>query len=72
MFVVEDQEHPQMMEIHPELQRLSWLMYDYMLCIKFVLHDVEVEEKYFICITIVRNWLLHLGSSTQLLVLLSK
>jgi hypothetical protein len=46
-FVVEDQEHPQMMEIHPELQILSGLMHDYMLCIKFVLHDVEVEEKVF-------------------------
>ncbi len=46
-FVVEDQERPQMMEIHPELQRLSGLLYDYMLCIKFVLHDVEVEENVF-------------------------
>ncbi|KAH9549386.1 hypothetical protein CY35_10G016600 [Sphagnum magellanicum] len=46
-FVVGDQDHPQMTEIHAELQRLSGLMHDagYMPCTKFVLHDVEEEEE---------------------------
>jgi hypothetical protein len=49
-FVVDDQDHPQMIEICAELKRLSGLMYDaeyvpYIL--KFVLHDVEEEEKMF-------------------------
>ncbi len=46
-FVVGDQDHPQMTEIHAELQRLSGLMHDagYMPCTKFVLHDVEEEEQ---------------------------
>jgi hypothetical protein len=49
MFVVDDQDQPQMIEIHAELQRLSGLMHDagYMPCTKFVLHDVEEEEKVF-------------------------
>ncbi|CAM6058325.1 unnamed protein product [Sphagnum tenellum] len=48
-FVVEDQDHPQMNEIHGELQRLSGLMHDagYVPCTKFILHDVEEEEKVF-------------------------
>jgi hypothetical protein len=48
-FVVDDQDHPQMIEIHAELQRLSGLMHDagYVTCTKFVLHDVEEEEKVF-------------------------
>ncbi len=47
-FVVEDQDHPQMMEIHAKLQRLSRLMHDagYVPCMEFVLDDVE-EEKVF-------------------------
>jgi pentatricopeptide repeat protein len=46
-FVVGDQDHPQMNEIHGELQRLSGLMHDagYVPCTKFILHDVEEEEK---------------------------
>ncbi|CAK9193872.1 unnamed protein product [Sphagnum troendelagicum] len=38
-----------MIEIHAELQRLSGLMHDagYVPCTKFVLHDVEEEEKLF-------------------------
>jgi pentatricopeptide repeat protein len=49
MFVVEDQDHPQMIEIHAELQRLSGLMHDagYVPCTEFVLDDVEEEEKLF-------------------------
>ncbi len=41
-FLVEDQDHPQMIEIHAELQRLSGLMHDagYVPCMKSVLHDV--------------------------------
>jgi pentatricopeptide repeat protein len=48
-FVVNDQDHPLMIEIHAELLRLSGLMHDagYMASMKFVLHDVEVEEKAF-------------------------
>ncbi len=48
-FVVDDQDHPQMIEIHAELQRLSGLMHDagHVTCTKFVLHDVEEEEKVF-------------------------
>jgi hypothetical protein len=47
MFVEEDQDHPQMIEIYAELQRLSWLMHDagYMPVTKIVLHDVEEEEE---------------------------
>jgi pentatricopeptide repeat protein len=46
-FVVEDQDHPQMVAIHAELKRLSGLMNDtgYVLDTKYVLHDVEEEEK---------------------------
>ncbi|CAM6018447.1 unnamed protein product [Sphagnum balticum] len=46
-FVVGDQDHPQITEIHAELQRLSGLMHDagYVPCTKFVLHDVEEEEQ---------------------------
>jgi hypothetical protein len=74
MFVADNQDHPEMIEIHAKLQRLSGLMHDagYVPCTEFVLDDVEEEERYFLCVTIVRNWLLHLGSSTQLLVLLSE
>jgi hypothetical protein len=73
-FVVDDQDHPLMLEIHAELQRLSVLMHDagYVPSMKFVMHDAEVEERHFIYVTIVRNWPLHLGSSTQLLVVLSE
>jgi hypothetical protein len=48
-FVVDGQDHPQMIEIHVELQRLWGLMHDagYVPCMKFVLHDVEEEEKVF-------------------------
>ncbi len=72
-FVLDNQDHPQMMEIHAKLKRLSGLMHDaeYVPYTKFVLHDAEEGEK-----------LLHLcqhsmkmvivGSSTQLLVLHSE
>jgi hypothetical protein len=45
IFVAEDQDHPKMIEILLELQRLSGLVHDvgYMSCTKFVLHDVEEE-----------------------------
>jgi hypothetical protein len=50
-FVVEDQDHPQMMEIHAELQRLSRLMHDagYVPCTEFVLDDVEEEKVFHLC-----------------------
>ncbi len=46
-FVVDDQDHPQMIEICAELKRLSELMYDAGVfdIQKIVLHDVEEEEK---------------------------
>jgi pentatricopeptide repeat protein len=48
-FVVDDQIHPQMIKIRAELKRLSGLMHDagYVPDTKFVLHDVEEEEKVF-------------------------
>jgi pentatricopeptide repeat protein len=48
-FVVDDQHHPQMIEIHAEFKRLSGLMHDagYVPDTNFVLHDVEEEEKVF-------------------------
>jgi hypothetical protein len=48
-FIVDDQDHPQMGEIPAELHRLSVLMCDsgYMPDMKFVLHDVDEEEKVF-------------------------
>ncbi len=49
VFVVDDQEHPQMLGIHTELKRLSVQMHDagYVPDTKFVLHDVKEEEKLF-------------------------
>jgi hypothetical protein len=46
-FIVSDQEHPQITEIHAELKRLSGLMHDtgYVPDTKFVLHDMEEEDK---------------------------
>ncbi|KAH8962376.1 hypothetical protein BDL97_05G099200 [Sphagnum fallax] len=46
-FVVDDQLHPRIIEIHAELKRLSGKMNDagYVPDTKFVLHDVEEEEK---------------------------
>ncbi len=52
IFVAEEQDHPKMIEILLELQRLSGLVHNvgYMSCTKFVLHDVEKEEKvYHLC-----------------------
>ncbi|CAK9227338.1 unnamed protein product [Sphagnum troendelagicum] len=48
-FVVDDQHHLQMIEIHAELKRLSGLMHyaGYVPDTNFVLHDVEEEEKVF-------------------------
>jgi hypothetical protein len=48
-FVVDDQDHPQMVEIYAELKRLSGQMKDagYVPDAKLVLHDVEEEEKLF-------------------------
>jgi hypothetical protein len=48
-FVVQDQDHPRMIEIHAELQRLSGLIYDagYVPSTESVLDVVEEEEKVF-------------------------
>ncbi len=45
-FLVDDQNHPQMIEIRAELKRLSGLMHDagYVPHTTIVLHDVEEEE----------------------------
>jgi hypothetical protein len=50
-FVVDDQGHPQIIEIHAELLRLSGLMHDagYMPCTEFVLDDVEEEKVFPLC-----------------------
>jgi hypothetical protein len=71
--VVDDQDHPQMIEIRTQLQRLSGIMHNvgYVPSTQFVWHDVEEEEeeeRHFIWVTIVRDWLLHRGSPTQFLV----
>ncbi|CAM6048440.1 unnamed protein product [Sphagnum compactum] len=46
-FIVDDRVHPQMTEIRAELSRLSWQMNGagYMPDTRFVLHDVDEEEK---------------------------
>ncbi len=46
-FMVNDQDPPQIAEIHAELKRLPWQMNDvgYVPDTKFVLHDVNEEEK---------------------------
>ncbi len=48
-FVVDDQDHPQMIEIHSELNRLTRQMKEagYVPDTKFMLHDVDEEEKLF-------------------------
>ncbi|CAM6075065.1 unnamed protein product [Sphagnum tenellum] len=48
-FVVQDQDHPRMIEIHAKLQRLSGLIYDagYVPSTESVLDVVEEEEKVF-------------------------
>ncbi len=48
-FVVQDQDHPRMIKIHAELQRLSGLIYDagYVPSTESVLDIVEEEEKVF-------------------------
>jgi hypothetical protein len=48
-FIVDDQDHPQMIEICAKLKRLSGLMLDagYREYIKLVLYDVEEEENVF-------------------------
>jgi hypothetical protein len=66
MFVINDQDHPQISEIHAELKRQSMQMHDggYVPDTKFVLHDVE-EEEVFRLHHRTRNWPLHLGSSAH-------
>lgn len=46
-FVLDDQDHPQMIEIHSELNRLTRQMKEagYVTDRKFMLHDVDEEEK---------------------------
>jgi hypothetical protein len=75
-FVVDDQDHPKMTEICAELKRLSGLMHDaesvpYTLCCMLWMKKKK-KKRCFTCVTNARNWLLHLGSSAQLLVLHSE
>jgi hypothetical protein len=75
MFVADNQDHPEMIEIHAKLQRLSGLMHDAqgMYLVQNLCWMMwKKKKRYFLCVTIMRNWLLPLGSSTQLLVLLSE
>jgi len=74
MFVVKDQGHPQMIEIHAQLQRLSGLMQNVGKCLVENLSCMlwKKKNRCFIGVSRVRNWLLHLGSSTQLLLVLSE
>ncbi|CAK9275783.1 unnamed protein product [Sphagnum jensenii] len=60
--------------IHTDLQRLSGLMHDvgYVPCTRFVLHVVEEEELVFQLCHHSKKLAIALGSSTQLLVVLSK
>ncbi|KAH8956155.1 hypothetical protein BDL97_07G024500 [Sphagnum fallax] len=60
--------------IHTALQRLSGLMHDvgYVPCTRFVLHVVEEEELVFQLCHLSEKLAIALGSSTQLLVVLSK
>jgi hypothetical protein len=71
--VLDNQDHPQMMEIHAKLKRLSGLMHDaeYVPYTKFVLHDVEDDEKLF-HLSQHSVKMVIVGSSTQLLVLHSE
>jgi len=72
--IVDDQDHPQMTEIHAELQRLSGLMHDvgYVPCMKLVLHDVEEEEKVFHLYHHSEKLAIPFGLINIVLVLLSK
>ncbi len=62
-FTVDDQEHPQIIEICEELKKLSGQMKDlgYVPDTKFVLHDVEDETGCCVWVITVRNWQLHLA-----------
>jgi hypothetical protein len=76
MFVVDNQDLPVMLEICAELKRLSGLVHDavYVSYTEFVLHRIywKKKKRHFICVTIVRSWLLRWESSTQLTVLQSE
>jgi len=56
-FIVDDQKHPQINEIYAKLKKIVRVVHNvwYVPYIKFVLHDVEEEERCFICVTIMRN-----------------
>jgi hypothetical protein len=73
-FIVDDQDHPQMIEIHAELQRLSGLMHDvgYAPCMKLVLHDAEEEQKVFHLYHHSEKLTIAFGLINTVLVLLSK
>ncbi len=74
-FVVDNQDHPQMIEICVELKRLSGLNVCDMGCVqytKFVLHNLEEEERVFHLCHHSKKLAIAMGSSTQLLVLQSE
>jgi hypothetical protein len=74
-FVVDNQDHPQMIEICAQLKRLSGFNVCDMGCVqytKFVLHNVEEEESVFHLCHYSKKLAIAMGSSTQLLVLQSE
>ncbi len=74
-FVVHNQDHPQMIEVCAEPQRLSWgscIMWGTWLILNWFCKMWKKKKRCSIFVSIARNCLLHWGSSTQLLVLLSK
>jgi len=69
MFVVDNQDHPEMIEICAELVHDA----GYVSYTEFVLHMIwKKKKRCCICVTIARSWLLHWGSSPQLTVLHSE
>jgi hypothetical protein len=72
-FVVDDQDHPPIIEIRAELKRLYRQMQEagYVPDTKLCYMMWRKKKRCIICVTIVRNWQLHLGSSAHLLVLQS-
>ncbi len=71
-FVAEDQDHLQMIEIQAELQIVNAVHDAQGTCLVQNLFCIMWKKNVVICVTIARNWLLHLSSSTQLPLILSK
>jgi hypothetical protein len=74
MFVVKDQDHCQIIEFMQICRGCQGTCMMWGMCLVQDSFYMLWKKKNwcFSCVTIVRNWLLHLGSSTQLLVVLSE